>query len=127
MSKNCPLDKEYTHACCEGTSNFGDSCIDEERHEAREVCKLGSILQTKKASKEDVAKAYAASSLTNVTSKSESVYEEKQIGTATTVNELIQLLSGLLPLGATVDVAASCHMSDAEVWYDEGTNTVILK
>lgn len=55
------------------------------------------------------------------------VYEEKQIGTATTVNELIQLLNGLLPLGATVDVAASCHMSDVEVWYDEGTNTVILK
>ena len=54
------------------------------------------------------------------------VYEEKQIGTATTVNELIQLLSKL-PLVATVDVAASCHMSDAEVWYDEGTNTVILK
>jgi hypothetical protein len=54
------------------------------------------------------------------------VYEEKQIGTATTVNELIQLLSNL-PLGATVDVAASCHMSDVEVWYDEGTNTVILK
>ena len=56
------------------------------------------------------------------------VYEEKIIGTATTVNELIKLLSDeRIPLGATVDVAASCHMSDAEVWYDEGTNTVILK
>ena len=54
------------------------------------------------------------------------VYEEKHIGTATTVNELIKLLSEQ-PLGATVDVAASCHMSDAEVWYDEGTNTVLLK
>ena len=54
------------------------------------------------------------------------VYEEKQVGTATTVNELIQLLSSQ-PLGATVDVAASCHMSDVEVWYDEGTNTVLLK
>ena len=54
------------------------------------------------------------------------VYEEKQIGTATTVNELIQLLSNL-PLGATVDVAAACHMSDVEVWYDKDTNTVILK
>ena len=56
------------------------------------------------------------------------IYEEKIIGTATTVNELIKLLSDeRIPLGATVDVAASCHMSDAEVWYDEGTNTVILK
>jgi len=54
------------------------------------------------------------------------VYEEKHVGTAATVNELIKLLSEQ-PLGATVDVAASCHMSDVEVWYDEGTNTVILK
>jgi hypothetical protein len=54
------------------------------------------------------------------------IYEEKHIGTATTVNELIKLLSDQ-PLGATVDVAASCHMSDVEVWYDEGTNTVLLK
>lgn len=54
------------------------------------------------------------------------VYEEKHIGTATTVNELIKLLSEQ-SLCATVDVAASCHMSDVEVWYDEGTNTVLLK
>ncbi len=54
------------------------------------------------------------------------VYEEKHIGTATTVNELIKLLSEQ-PLGATVDVAASCYISDVEVWYDESTNTVILK
>lgn len=54
------------------------------------------------------------------------VYEEKHIGTATTVNELIKFLSEQ-PLGATVDVAASCHMSDVEVWYDEGTNNVLLK
>ena len=32
------------------------------------------------------------------------VYEEKHVGTATTVNELIKLLSEQ-PLGATVDVA----------------------
>ena len=54
------------------------------------------------------------------------VYEAKHMGTATTVNELIKLLSKQ-PLSATVDVASSCHMSDVEVWYDEGTNTVILK
>ena len=53
------------------------------------------------------------------------VYEAKHIGTATTVNELIKLLSEQ-PLGAAVDVASSCHMSDVEVWYDEGTNTVIF-
>lgn len=56
------------------------------------------------------------------------VYEERHIGTATTVNELIRLLSDdRIPLGASTDVAASCHMSDVEVWYDKGTNTVILK
>ena len=56
------------------------------------------------------------------------VYEEKIIGTATTVNELLTILKDeRIPLGATEDVASSCHMSDAEVWYDEGTNTVILK
>ena len=56
------------------------------------------------------------------------IYEEKIIGTATTVNELIKLLSDeRIPLGATIDVVASCHMSDAEAWYDEGTHTVILK
>lgn len=56
------------------------------------------------------------------------VYEEKHIGTATTVNELLTILKDeRISLGATVDVAASCHMSDVEVWYDEGTNTVILK
>ena len=54
------------------------------------------------------------------------VYEAKHIGTAITVNELIKLLSKQ-PLGATVDVSTSCHMSDVEVWYDKGTNTVILK
>lgn len=54
------------------------------------------------------------------------IYNEIHIGTATTVNELIKLLSEQ-PLGATVDVAASCYMSDVEVWYDEGTNTILLK
>lgn len=128
MPKNCPLNKEDTHACWECVYNFGDSCTYEERHEEHEVCKLGSILQTNKASKEDVAKAYAASNLTNVASEAESVYEEKFIGTATTVTELIQFLSDeRIPRSASVDVAASYHMTDAEVWYDEGTDTVILK
>ena len=55
------------------------------------------------------------------------VYEEKHIATATKVIDLITILNTEVPHDATVDVAASCHMSDAEVWYDEGTNTVILK
>ena len=54
------------------------------------------------------------------------VYNEKHIGTAGTVEELISILSKL-PLNTCVDVASSCHMSDAEVWYDEDVNTVILK
>lgn len=55
------------------------------------------------------------------------VYEEKHIATATKAIDLITILNTEVPHEATVDVAASCHMSDAEVWYDEGTNTVILK
>ena len=54
------------------------------------------------------------------------VYNEKHIGTAGTVEELISILSKL-PSTTCVDVASSCHMSDAEVWYDEDVNTVILK
>ena len=54
------------------------------------------------------------------------VYEEKHIGTATTVNELIKLLSEQ-PLGATINVLPSYHMSNVEVRYDEDTNTVLLK
>lgn len=55
------------------------------------------------------------------------VYEEIQVGTATKVIDLITILNTEVPHEATVDVATSCHMSDVEVWYDEGTNTVILK
>lgn len=55
------------------------------------------------------------------------IYNEVHIGTATNVKELLTILSEKVPADATVDVAASCHMSDAEVWYDEGTNTAILK
>ena len=54
------------------------------------------------------------------------IYNEKHIGTASTVSELIQILSEL-PSDTCVDVAASDYMSSAEVWYDEDVNTVILK
>jgi hypothetical protein len=55
------------------------------------------------------------------------IYNEVHIGTARTVRELLALLSEKTPQDATVDVASFCHCADAEVWYDEGTNTVILK
>lgn len=55
------------------------------------------------------------------------IYNETHIGTATTVKELMVILSEKVPADATVDVASSYHCADAEVWYDEDTNTVILK
>ena len=55
------------------------------------------------------------------------IYEEQYIGTASTVQELITLLSENTPADATVDMGSSYHCSDAEVWYDKDTNTVILK
>ena len=57
----------------------------------------------------------------------EVIFEEQYVGTATTVQELISLLSENVPADATVDMGSSCHCSDAEVWYDKDTNTVILK
>lgn len=55
------------------------------------------------------------------------VYKEKHIGTARTVRELLELLSDKTPQDATIEVVSSCHCTDAEIWYDEGTNTVLLK
>lgn len=55
------------------------------------------------------------------------IYNEIHVATAATVQELISILSEMVPANATVDVASYEHCSDAEVWYDAGTNTVILK
>jgi hypothetical protein len=55
------------------------------------------------------------------------IYNEKHIATARTVQELITILSEKVPADATIDCYSICHCADAEVWYDEGTNTVILK
>lgn len=55
------------------------------------------------------------------------IYNEVHIGTATNVKELLAILSEKVPADATVDCYSICHCADAEVWYDEGTNTVILK
>lgn len=54
------------------------------------------------------------------------IYNEKYINTARTIEDLIKILSEL-PSDTCVDVAASDYMSNAEVWYDEDVNTVILK
>lgn len=59
--------------------------------------------------------------------ESEVVYAEKHIATASTVQELISILSERIPATASVEVASSYHCADAEVWYDESTDTVIIK
>ena len=55
------------------------------------------------------------------------IYHETYIALATTVDQLIYILSTEVPKEATVDVAAYEHKADVEVWYDKDTNTVILK
>lgn len=52
---------------------------------------------------------------------------ERYIGTAHTVQELIDILSTEVPSIASIELAASYHCVDAEVWYGEDINTVILK
>ena len=55
------------------------------------------------------------------------VYNETYIATASTIKELIAILETKVPSDATVDVCSSDYCADTEVWYDVGTNTVILK
>ena len=55
------------------------------------------------------------------------IYNETYVGTARTVDELIELLRNNIPLSATIDVDSVEHSADAEVWYDKDTNTVIFK
>ena len=55
------------------------------------------------------------------------IYNETYVALATTVNQLIHILSTEVPRDATVDVAAYDHKADVEIWYDKDTNTVILK
>ena len=52
---------------------------------------------------------------------------ERYIGTANNVQELIDILSEEVPAIASIELAASYHCVNAEVWYDEDINTVILK
>ena len=55
------------------------------------------------------------------------IYNETFIGTAHTVRELIFFLSTKVPASATIEIASSDHSIAVEVWYDEDTNTALLK
>lgn len=55
------------------------------------------------------------------------IYNEDYIALATTVEQLIYILSTEVPKDATVDIASLEHSADVAVWYDKETNTVILK
>ena len=55
------------------------------------------------------------------------IYNETYVALATTVDQLIYILSTEVPKDATVDAASYEHKADVEVWYDKDTNTVILK
>lgn len=52
---------------------------------------------------------------------------ESYIGTANNVQELIDILNSEVPSIASIELTSSYHCVNAEVWYDEGTNTVIFK
>ena len=54
-------------------------------------------------------------------------YNEKYINTATSVKHLISILIENVPMDAYIEIDTNDNYSNAEVWYDEGTDTVILK
>ena len=55
------------------------------------------------------------------------VARERYIGTANNIQELIDILNTEVPSIASIEIAASYHCVNAEVWYDEDINTVIFK
>ena len=61
------------------------------------------------------------------------IYNEVYVGTAATADKLIDILLSIkthVPsafAAASIIQAGSERSSDIEVWYDMGTNTVILK
>ena len=55
------------------------------------------------------------------------IYNETYIALATTVDQLIYILSTEVPKNAIIEMAEGERSPDVEVWYDKGTNTVILK
>ena len=55
------------------------------------------------------------------------IYNETYVALATTVDQLIYILSTEVPKDATIEMAGGEHSTDCGVWYDKDTNTVILK
>ena len=53
-------------------------------------------------------------------------YNEKLIGTTWSVGELLTILNRV-PNSSAVELEYSGYTSGVEVWYDEDTNTAILK
>ena len=55
------------------------------------------------------------------------IYKEKYIDTALTCAELISILTSKVPADADLEMDFSERSLVVEVWYDEDTNTVLLK
>lgn len=55
------------------------------------------------------------------------IYNEEYVSRAYTVEQLIYILNTEVPKDAELEVAGGDRAPDVEVWYDKGTNTVILK
>ena len=54
-------------------------------------------------------------------------YNEKLIGTAWSVGELLTILGSVPNSSASIELEYSGYTSGVEVWYDEEVNAVILK
>lgn len=55
------------------------------------------------------------------------IYNEDYIALATTVDQLIYILSTEVPKEAIIEMDKGERSPDVEVWYDKDTKTVILK
>lgn len=55
------------------------------------------------------------------------IYNETYLGLASNVDELMDILRTKVPGVATIEQAGGDRAPDVEIWYDECTNTVILK
>ena len=55
------------------------------------------------------------------------IYNEEYVSRAFTVGQLIFILDRYVPKDADVETVVGEHSLSVEVWYDKGTNTVILK
>lgn len=55
------------------------------------------------------------------------IYKEKYIDTVLTCRDLISILSSKVPVDADIEMDFAERSIAVEVWYDEETNTVLLK